>query len=89
MTASSSANPKESEDDFVLEVRVPVTTLCPCSKEISDYGAHNQRGLIEVSVRSAKLRDSDERAFIWIEELVQIAEESASAPVYPFVETSR
>jgi GTP cyclohydrolase IB len=73
------------EDDFVLEVSVPVTTLCPCSKEISDYGAHNQRGLIEVSVRSAKLRDSDERAFIWIEEIVQIAEESASAPVYPLL----
>src|SRR4026209_876682 len=39
--------------DFVLGVRVPVTSLCPCSKAISDYGAHNQRGLISIDVRSA------------------------------------
>jgi GTP cyclohydrolase I len=74
-----------TDDDFVLRVGVPVTTLCPCSKEISDYGAHNQRGLIEVSVRTAKIGDTNERALIWIEELVQIAEESASAPVYPLL----
>ena len=53
-----------AEDDFVLEVRVPVTTLCPCSKAVSDYGAHNQRGVIEISVRSAKIGERDERAFI-------------------------
>ena len=74
-----------TEDDFLLDVRVPVTTLCPCSKEISDYGAHNQRGMIEVSVRGAKIAKREERAFIWIEELIQIAEESASAPVYPLL----
>jgi GTP cyclohydrolase I len=39
-------------DDFVLGVRVPVTSLCPCSKAISDYGAHNQRGYISIEVRS-------------------------------------
>src|SRR5205085_9504658 len=41
------------EEDFVLGVRVPVTSLCPCSKAISDYGAHNQRGYVTVEVRSA------------------------------------
>jgi GTP cyclohydrolase IB len=76
---------KGTEDDFVLKVCVPVTTLCPCSKEISDYGAHNQRGLIDVSVRSITDSESGERGLVWIEELVQIAEESASAPVYPLL----
>src|SRR5262249_15944129 len=40
-----------ARDDFVLGVRVPVTSLCPCSKEISDYGAHNQRGYLTVEAR--------------------------------------
>jgi GTP cyclohydrolase I len=68
-------------DDFVLGVRVPVTSLCPCSKAISDYGAHNQRGYISVEVRSEP--DTAGRpTLIWLEELVEIAEASASAPVY-------
>src|SRR6185369_6185953 len=70
--------------DFVLGVRVPVTSLCPCSKEISDYGAHNQRGYITIEVRT--VRDPEGRpALIWIEELIAIAEASASAPVYPLL----
>jgi GTP cyclohydrolase I len=68
-------------DDFVLGVRVPVTSLCPCSKAISDYGAHNQRGHISIEVRTAP--DATGRPeLIWIEELVGVAEASASAPVY-------
>lgn len=70
--------------DFVLAVRVPVTSLCPCSKAISDYGAHNQRGLVTIHVRSARAADGSPD-LIWIEELVQIAEESASSPVYPLL----
>ncbi|MGE0322124.1 MAG: GTP cyclohydrolase FolE2 [Polyangiaceae bacterium] len=70
-------------DDFVLSVKVPVTSLCPCSKEISDYGAHNQRGIVSVDVRSTVL--DGERQFIWIEELISIAESCASAPVYPLL----
>jgi GTP cyclohydrolase I len=61
-------------DDFVLGVRVPATSLCPCSKEISAYGAHNQRCEIYAQVRSRKM--------FWIEELVAICEAAASAPVY-------
>ena len=68
-------------DDFLLKVEVPVTSLCPCSKEISDYGAHNQRGVITLTVRT--LRDAKGIwQFVWIEELLDIAERSASAPIY-------
>lgn len=73
-----------ASDDFVLGVRVPVASLCPCSKEISDYGAHNQRGQVTIEVRGT--RDvAGIPALIWIEELVAIAEASASAPVYPLL----
>ncbi len=58
----------------VLTVEVPITSLCPCSKEISDYGAHNQRGVARVSVEFDSM--------IWIEELVKVAEESASCDIY-------
>lgn len=69
-------------NDFVLRVSVPVTSLCPCSKAISDYGAHNQRGLIHIETRTRKNSDGS-RELVWIEELIEIAERSASAPVYP------
>lgn len=57
-------------------VCTPVTSLCPCSKEISDYGAHNQRGYVEIEVVCAH------GAVVWIEDLVEIAEDAASTPVY-------
>lgn len=63
--------------DAVMSVRVPVMTLCPCSKEISRYGAHNQRGYVTISVRMKKL--------MWIEEIIEIAENSASSPVFPLL----
>ena len=72
------------KDDFVLGVRVPVSSLCPCSKSISDYGAHNQRGYVTIEVRSVCDRDGRPE-LIWIEELIDIAEASASAPVYPLL----
>ena len=62
------------EDDFILGVKAPATSLCPCSKEISSYGAHNQRCEI-----SARVRFTGE---LWIEDLVKIMETAASAPVY-------
>ena len=64
------------KDIFILRVKVPVTSLCPCSKEISDYGAHNQRGEVTIEVQCLQ------EEMIWIEEVVEIAEQSASAPVY-------
>lgn len=71
----------ETKEDFVLGVRVPVTSLCPCSKAISDYGAHNQRGYVTIEVRGAS-GAGDGAQLIWIEELVEVAERSASAPVF-------
>lgn len=59
---------------FIMEVSVPVSTLCPCSKEISEFGAHNQRATVNISIYSKKL--------VWIEDLVKIAEDSASSPVF-------
>lgn len=70
--------------DFVLRVRTPVTSLCPCSKEISDYGAHNQRGYITIDVKSSR-NSEGESEIIWIEELIEIAEKSASSPVYALI----
>lgn len=60
--------------DFVVTVMVPVTTLCPCSKAISQRGAHNQRGLVTYAVRSSKP--------IWIEDLIALVERSASCELY-------
>lgn len=72
-TCSFSASLADSFD-FVLGIRVPVTSLCPCSKEISSYGAHNQRSLITVRVRYHE--------FVWIEDLIELVEKCGSSPVY-------
>ena len=56
------------------KVVVPVTSLCPCSKKISDYGAHNQRSHVTITVKT--------NDFIWIEELVAIAEKEASCELF-------
>ena len=63
-----------SHDDFVMGVAAPATSLCPCSKEISLFGAHNQRCLISAKVRT--------NGFMWIEELVSLLESAASSEVY-------
>jgi GTP cyclohydrolase I len=68
---------------FSLQVAVPVTSVCPCSKAISDYGAHNQRGTITIAV-IPQVRQG-EFDLIWIEDLVALAEASASSPVYPLL----
>ena len=60
--------------DLVSEVIVPITSVCPCSKEISDGGAHNQRGKVCLSTRFKK--------FIWIEDMIELVEECASCDVY-------
>ncbi len=62
------------QKDFILSISASVTTLCPCSKEISEAGAHNQRAEVTLNVRFTK--------FIWIEELISIIEESASCELY-------
>ncbi len=60
--------------DLVIMINVPISTLCPCSKEISDFGAHNQRGEVRLQVRFRK--------FVWLEDLIKLVEQSASSDVY-------
>ena len=69
------------EDDyrFILGVAVPVTTLCPCSKEISDYGAHNQRTMVKVRI------SYNPDSIVWLEDLVQLIEKCGSSPVFPIL----
>ena len=62
------------EESFSLSIRVPVTTLCPCSKEISTCGAHNQRAEIHLSVQC--------RRFVWLEDLIALVESGASSEVF-------
>ncbi len=65
----------DKKQDFIVEVKVPVTTLCPCSKAISKKGAHSQRCIVTIRVRY--------RRFFWIEDLIALAESSASCEIYP------
>ncbi|MCB0219950.1 MAG: GTP cyclohydrolase I FolE2 [Chrysiogenetes bacterium] len=57
-----------------LRVLVPATSLCPCSKNISDYGAHNQRAHVTVTVETSD--------FVWIEEIIELVEKQASCELY-------
>ncbi len=70
---------EDEEYRFFLGVKVPVTTLCPCSKEISAYGAHNQRAIVSVKITYPE----DEH--IWIEDLVSQIEKCASSELYPLL----
>ena len=65
---------KGDKNTTLLKVVVPVTSLCPCSKKISDYGAHNQRSHVTITVRTNQ--------FIWIEEIIDIVENMASCELY-------
>ena len=59
---------------FYISIQVPVATLCPCSKAISEYGAHNQRGLVSVRLLY--------KEFFWIEDVISTIENCASTPLY-------
>ena len=59
---------------FYVGIQVPITTVCPCSKEISEIGAHNQRGIVRLKLLFDK--------FFWIEDIISIAEQSGSSEVY-------
>jgi GTP cyclohydrolase IB len=73
-TARFDAAACHQEIHFLLTVKAMVTTLCPCSKAIAAYGAHNQRGEVTVQIRSRKA--------VWIEDLIAIIEGSASSELY-------
>ncbi len=59
---------------MAIKVVVPVTSLCPCSKGISDYGAHNQRSHVTIKVRT--------KGFVWVEEIIDLVEDQASCELY-------
>ncbi|GAB6909615.1 GTP cyclohydrolase FolE2 [Desulfosarcina cetonica] len=63
-----------NEIDLISEVNVPITSVCPCSKEISDEGAHNQRGIVQLQTRFKR--------FIWLEDMIEMVEACASCDVY-------
>jgi GTP cyclohydrolase I len=71
---------KKGNYQFTLKVIVPVTSLCPCSKQVSDYGAHNQRSHVSISVKT--------RSLVWIEDLIRMAEDQASCELYGLLKRS-
>ena len=73
-TASKNSMP------FTLAIKIPVTSLCPCSKEISAYGAHNQRSIISV-----KINYDGKKTAINIKDIVSLIEAQASCPLYPLL----
>ncbi len=64
----------KGEHRVTIKVIVPVTSLCPCSKEISERGAHNQRSHVTISVRT--------NTFVWVEDLIDLVEKQASCELY-------
>lgn len=70
----------DSRVDLVSEVIVPISSVCPCSKEISTDGAHNQRGMVHLRTRFKK--------FIWIEDMIELVEKAASCEVYSVLKRS-
>ena len=72
--ATLAAEIKDGRIETWLKVLVPVTSLCPCSKQISDYGAHNQRSHLTIAAKIAE--------HVWLEELIEVAEAEASCELY-------
>ena len=71
---AKSSDQKEQNQCFKVSVEVPIQTVCPCSKAISNRGAHNQRGIVRVCVECGP--------FFWLEDLIAIVEKSASCGLY-------
>jgi GTP cyclohydrolase I len=65
---------RNGEERFTMRVLVPVTSLCPCSKKISERGAHNQRSHVTITARL--------NGFVWIEEIIDLVEKQASSELY-------
>ena len=70
----------EGVSDIIVEVKVPITSVCPCSKEISRFGAHNQRGEVCLTIRF--------KEFIWMEDMIALVESAASCEVYSILKRS-
>lgn len=70
---------EDNNYNFFLIAHVPITTLCPCSKEISEFGAHNQRAILKIKI------SYDKDKHVWLEDLIKSAEECASCEIYPLL----
>lgn len=80
---SFEGNLNKEDYKFILGIKVPVATLCPCSKEISDFSAHNQRASVKV-----KVAFSQEKYNLWPEDLIEMIESCASVPLYAILKRS-
>ncbi len=76
----SSENCRNAGREFFVSVAVPVTTVCPCSRAISEQGAHNQRGIVRVKIQCVAHNKCT--SFFWIEDIIAIVEKSASSALY-------
>ncbi len=79
---SFEGNLSDDNYQFILGAKIPLTTLCPCSKEISVSSAHNQRALVKIKI------SYDENEHIWLEDLIDMVESCGSCPVYPILKRS-
>lgn len=79
---SFEGNLNKDDYEFILGVKVPVTTLCPCSKEISDFSAHNQRAIVKAKIKY------DESEHIWLEDLIEDIENCGSCQLYSLLKRS-
>lgn len=77
LTGELDSKRPDGKPAFLLEMSVPVMTVCPCSKAISDEGAHSQRADVRIALRL--------KGFNWLEEFIEIAERAASSPTYPLL----
>ena len=82
LLGSLDAKSSKQECDTFLRIRVPVSNLCPCSKAISEGGAHSQRSEITAQLR---LDEAQKHDFLWLEDTVLALEAVSSAPVYPIL----
>ncbi|MFW6156577.1 MAG: GTP cyclohydrolase FolE2, partial [Armatimonadota bacterium] len=73
------AGDAEGEFDFLLGVEMPVITLCPCSREVSRFGAHSQRAIVRATLRT------DNERIVWLEDLIPLLESQGSEQIYPML----
>lgn len=78
------ASARDDDVRLVISARIPVTSVCPCSKAVSDYGAHNQRSHITIEAAPAAGSDHTQPP-LWMEDLIDAAEAAASSPVFPLL----
>jgi len=77
VSSKEKSSPHAEGNNFTVAVSVPVSTVCPCSRAISEKGAHNQRGIVKVELELGP--------FFWLEDIIAMVEDSSSSPVYSLI----